>query len=399
MTWDFPVSWWGRFTKRWKPPARRVVRRCRPRGEVLEDRRVPSTLSSVQRLTNPTASFFAVAGAPGHVQIRRITDGSLEEDFQPYGSSYTGGISVAVGDVNHDGFDDLITGTLNSIDLVKVFNGIAFANGTFRAGAPDGDLLIPAFDPFGAQFGVGVNVAAGDISNNGFADVVCGAASGNPDVRVYSGQDIANHRFNPILGVSLLTQFFPYALGLNIGANVASGDVTNTTFADLVTGPTAGNPDVRVYNGQDIARRVFNPNGPGLLVQFFAYGLQFNVGAYVAVGDTTADGFGDVITGATAGNPDVHVYDGRAIAHHAFNSQANLLTSFFAFELNQGIGVTVSSADFIDDSGTFDILVGNNLTDPHFRLLKGSAKGFNPPSVKGIDSFATSIQGGVCVGA
>jgi hypothetical protein len=364
---------------------------------LLEDRRVPSTLSSAQRRTNPAATFFALAGAPGHVQIRHITDGSLLFDFQPYGAGYVGGISVAVGDVDHDGFDDLITGTLDRFDSVKVFNGLAFSRGTFQPAHPDGDLIIPAFNPFGAQFGIGVNVAAGDISNDGFADIVCGAAAGNPDVRIFSGRDMANHVFNPIPGLSLLVQFFPYALGFNIGANVAAGDVSNNGFADVVTGPTAGNPDVRVYNGQDIARRLFNPTS--LLAQFFAYGQAFNVGAYVAVGDITVDGFAEVITGATSGNPDVHVYDGMAIAHRAFNPQVNLLTSFFAFDINQGIGVTVASADFIDDSGSFDILVGNNVTAPHYRLVGGFSRGFNPPSVKGIDAFVTTIRGGVSVGA
>jgi hypothetical protein len=399
MTWDQLLAQWCDEVRHWKQRARRTARKWRPRFEVLEDRRVPSTLSSVQRITNPSSTFFAVAGAPGHVQIRRITDGSLEFDFQPYGPAYTGGISVAVGDVNHDGFDDLITGTLDLIDSVKIFNGISFAQGTFRPSNPDGSLIIPAFNPFGAQFGVGVNVAAGDISNNGFADIVCGANAGNPDVRVYFGRDIANHVFNPILGVSLLAQFFPYALGFNIGANVAAGDVSGNGFADVVTGPTAGNPDVRVYLGLDIAHRLFNPNGTSLLAQFFAYDVSFNVGAYVAVGDTTVDGFQEVITGATSGNPDVHVYDGMAIAHRAFNPNTNLLTSFLAFDINQDIGVTVASADFIDNSGSFDILVGNNFTEPHYRLVRGNARGFNPPSVKGIDGFATTVQGGVYVGA
>jgi hypothetical protein len=399
MAWDRPVSWWRECVRPWSRPARKSVQNCRPRFDVLEDRRVPSTLTNLQRLANPFSTFFAVAGAPGHVQIRNITDGSLRYDFQPYGPFYTGGISVAVGDVNRDGFDDLITGTLDNFDSVKIFSGIPLANGTFTPSNPDGSLIIPAFNPFGAQFGIGVNVAAGNISNNGFADVVCGAAAGNPDVRVYKGQDIANHVFNPTLGASMLAQFFPYALGFNIGANVAAGDVSNDGFADLVTGPTAGNPDVRVYNGQDIALRLFNPNGISLLTQFFAYGLQFNVGAYVAVGDVNADGFADVITGATSGNPDVHVYDGKAIAHHAFNVQGSLLTSFFAFELNQGIGVTVASAYFLEGDGTFDILVGNNLTMPHYRLVRGTAIGINPPSIKGIDGMALTVQGGVFVGA
>jgi hypothetical protein len=368
-----------------------------PRVEILEARWVPSTLTSPQRQLNPLAPYFAVGGAPGHVQVRRIIDGSLKYDFTPFGPGYTGSISVAVGDVNHDGFDDLIAGTATGVDLVKAFNGQPIANGTFLAANPDTDLLVQ-FSPYGAQFNVGVNVAAGDISGNGFADIVTGPTAGNPDVRVFSGLDVANGTFNPT-GASLLAQWFPYALNDDIGANVGAGDVSRDGFADVVTGPTAGNPDVRVYNGFDIARRLFFPATSSLLAQFFAYGLQDNVGAYVAVGDTNADGYGNVITGATAGNPDVHVYDGRAIALHTFNPQVNLLTHFFAFDLGQDLGVTVGSADFLDAFGAFDILTGNSRTAPNYRLVRGNAVGTKPPAAKGIEGLAASIAGGIFVGA
>jgi hypothetical protein len=188
-------------------------------------------------------------------------------------------------------------------------------------------------------------------------------------------------------------------LQFNVGANVAVGDVNGDGYADVVTGATAGNPDVRVYSGQDIAHGTFDPTGKSLLAQFFAYGLNFNVGAFVAVGDTTGSGFGDVITGASAGNPDVHVYSGQAIANHTFDSnhpEASLRDQFFAYGLNFNIGAAVASAD-LENTGKFDILTGASAGSPHYRVVKGTATRTQPLAL--YEGLPTDLQGGITVGA
>src|SRR5262249_19228826 len=249
------------------------------------------------------------------------------------------------------------------------------ATGTFDSNNPDAHLLA-SFFAYGLQYNVGANVAVGDIEHNGYADIVTGATAGNPDVHVYRGKDIAQGTFNPA-GSSLLAQWFPYGLNFNVGANVAVGDLAGDGFAEVVTGATAGNPDVRVHNGKDIAQGTFHPTGSSLLAQFFPYALQFNVGAFVAVGDTTGSGFGDVITGASVGNPDVRVYSGKDIATGTFNNfnpDASLRSQFFAYALNFNIGAAVAAADF-EDSGRFDILTGAAAGAPHYRVVRGNAAG------------------------
>src|SRR5262249_13573099 len=66
--------------------------------------------------------YFAVGTGNGHVQILRtgftltgqfgrpVGPGNVVFDFMPYGPGYTGPINVAVGDLTGDGYEELVTG-------------------------------------------------------------------------------------------------------------------------------------------------------------------------------------------------------------------------------------------------------------------------------------------------
>jgi hypothetical protein len=94
--------------------------------------------------------------------------------------------------------------------LVKVYDGRAFANGTFDSHNPDASLLtqFPAYD---ARYRIGINVSVGDINGDGYADIVTGANAGNPHVKVHSGKAIAQGTFDPHNpDASLLASYFAY---------------------------------------------------------------------------------------------------------------------------------------------------------------------------------------------
>jgi hypothetical protein len=359
-----------------------------------------TTAPLTQRVRSLT--IFALGAEPGRVQVRLTSNNQLLTDFAPYGPAYTGAITVAVGDVNADGYQDVVTGKATGSAEVHVYDGRAISTGTFNPANPDASLLTKFF-AYAPQFNVGVNVAVGDILDNGYGDIVTGASIGNPHVKVYSGQDIATGRFNPNNpDASLLAQFFPYALQFNVGANVAVGDVSGNGYADIVTGANTGNPHVKVYSGQDIATGRFNSNNAdaSLLAQFFPYALQFDVGANVAVGNTTGDGYADIITGASIGNPHVKVYSGQDIATGRFNTsnpEASRLDQFFAYDLQYNIGVTVGAADF--GQGRAAILTGASSGNPHYRVVAANSSGVKPPALNGMEGIPSDLRGGVCVGA
>ncbi|MBI4281022.1 VCBS repeat-containing protein [Candidatus Uhrbacteria bacterium] len=190
--------------------------------------------------------------------------GGLERSFAPYGTSYHGPIHLAVGDVNGDEILEIITGAgLGGGPHVRVFrlNGqplgpgfFAFDKGfrggvTVAAGDLDGDgadeivtglgpgglPLVRAFSPNGSprqagflaydpRFRGGVRVAAGDLDGDGQAEIVTGAGpGGGPHVRVF--------RLN---GQSLGKGFFPYDSSRRTGVAVGVTDLDGDGQAEIV---------------------------------------------------------------------------------------------------------------------------------------------------------------------
>src|SRR5581483_9569963 len=103
------------------------------------------------------------------------SNGELAFTILAYDPFFSGGVRVAQGDFNGDGFVDFVTsvGPGGGPD-VKVFNG------------QGGQVLIQFF-VYGQQFTGGVYVAAGDVNNDGVDEIITGAdAGGGPDVKAIS---------------------------------------------------------------------------------------------------------------------------------------------------------------------------------------------------------------------
>jgi hypothetical protein len=121
----------------------------------------------------------ADAGGGPEVKAFDAATGALQLDFLAYSHLFTGGVRVAAGDVNGDGIPDIITGPgPGGGPDVRVFDG---ASGR----------QIDGFYAFSRLFSGGVYVAVGDFNGDGFADVVAAAdAGGGPQVRVVDGRTL-----------------------------------------------------------------------------------------------------------------------------------------------------------------------------------------------------------------
>jgi uncharacterized delta-60 repeat protein len=348
---------------------------------------------AIARITGSNVHFIAMGGEPGRVEVFG-RNGTTLGTFLPFGSGYVGGVSVALGDVNSDGFDDLITGATIGNPNVKIYSGAAFESGAFFNN-PESYLLAAGF-PYALNFNVGVNVAAGDVNGDGMADIITGAVPGNPHVRVFDGKTVISTKVIP---TGLLAEGFAYGVSFNIGANVAAGDVNGDGMADIITGPSAGNPHTKVFNAAAVLSSGLIPTNStsSLLAEYFPYAVNFNVGAFVTAGDYNRDGFADVITGASVGNPEVRVYSGKDMTKGTFNQTKSLLDFYFAFEPGQNIGIAVAASDFTGD-GRVDTLVGTRSGAPRRRVFQNNLP--EPASVvSGFDVADSNFIGALYVAA
>jgi len=116
-------------------------------------------------------------GAP-FVKVFEADNGRLMFDLLAYDRAFQGGVRVAVGDVNGDGTLDFVTAAgTGGGPHIKVFDGT------------DGHL-ISQFMAYDQNFRGGVNVAVGDVDGDGLDDIITGAdTGGGPHVKVFSGAD------------------------------------------------------------------------------------------------------------------------------------------------------------------------------------------------------------------
>ena len=328
----------------------------------LEDRLTPA--SPVPGPADLIASG-AGAGAPPVVQLYR-PDGTIRSQFAAYDTGFTGGVSVAMADVNADGVADVVTAAgAGGGPHVKVFDGKSLDR-LFDPTQPSPAVVVEpvelysffAYDP---GFTGGVSVAAADVDGDGYADVVTGAGpGGGPHVKAFSGKTGAE-----------VFSFFAFEGGYRAGVNVAAGRLREEPAG------VAEHADILVGTGAGVQATVagFDGRTGETLFAHTPYG-SFGGGVYVTAADVTGDGFDDVITGAGAGGgPHVLAFDGWTLGHLPVvllpPGGVQPIRSFFAFDPAFGGGVRVAAADLNGDTRNDIVAAAGPGGAPTLRAFSG----------------------------
>ena len=251
------------------------------------------------------------------------------------------------GDVNHDGFDDIIMGARNySGDMGRVY---------VRSGK-DGTALLQYYGQYsGDLFGTSVG-SVGDVNGDNYADVIVGARAsdrGNTDggqAYVLSGLD----------GTVLLS-FYGTGANDNLGTSVdGAGYLDSDSIPDMIVGArqSGGTGYVMVYKGTGALLRSHTGEGSG---DQFGY-------AVASAGDVNKDNTPDYIVGAPyndAGGTDA----GRAYVYSGTNG--NLLYTFTGEASGDFFGASVRGAGDVNNDGYADVIVGA----PYYNDVGGSNAG------------------------
>jgi len=313
--------------------------------------------SALLFLISAFATTCALAGPNGlsSSEAPKLAKTFLLPDWEGFGalagSDY--GYSVATaGDVNGDGYSDLIVGE-HLYDNGQTNEGRALVYHGSSSGLEDTPAWVKESNMTSARFGSCV-ATAGDVNGDGYDDVIVGAILarrawvylGSPtDLETDPAWTATSNQANSYFG----------------GAVSTAGDVNGDGYDDILVG-------AYLYDaGQNNEGRVWafygSPTGPSPTsnwnVQGNSDGARLGNSVSTA-GDVNGDGYDDVILGAYTWTSSLYPNTGFAYVYHG--SASGLPTSAdwsrLVYQPNANFGRSVSTAGDVNGDGYSDVVVG-----------------------------------------
>jgi hypothetical protein len=210
-------------------------------------------------------------------------------------NNFTGGLFVAVGDVDGDTFGDIVVGpdagTMGP--LVNVYSGNpARASATAPA-------LIASFNATNSAHKGGVRVAAGNVTGDGRPEIVVGLGPGTqPVIRVFQGNTGV-----PVAGkLGAYPGVFAYEASQYGGVYVALGNVTGDSHLEIITGSAAQSNPARI--------RIFDGTTGAIWKTITVPIVGFTGGVRVGAVDYNDDGIAEILfAGGPAVDQNVYLYN------------------------------------------------------------------------------------------
>ncbi|WP_376100808.1 beta strand repeat-containing protein (plasmid) [Roseomonas sp. CCTCC AB2023176] len=356
-----------------------------------------------------TTVLFGRADGFGNVDLANLSaadgfrvDGAADGDFS--------GRSVSsAGDLNGDGYDDLVIGAYTASPLGRTSAGSSYVLFGKAVGFADVDLAnLSSADGFrvdgAADFDLsGTSVAsAGDLNGDGYGDLVIGVLSADPLVRAGAGSSyVLFGKAGGLADVDLANLSVAdgfrvdgaAALDLSGNSVASAGDLNGDGYADLVIGAYSADPSGRSGAGSSYV--LFGRAGGFVDVDLAnlsvadgfrvdgAAALDVSGNSVASAGDVNGDGYADLVIGAYSTAPSgrtgagsSYVLFGKA-GGFANVDLANLsaadgfrVDGAAAFDLS---GFSVASAGDVNGDGYADLVIGAYSADPSGRTNAGSS--------------------------
>ncbi len=336
------------------------------------------------------------------------------------------GASVSsAGDVNGDGFDDILIGATgdpngqNSGESYVVFGkpgGFGTSLNLSQLNGRNG-FVVKGSQSYDLS---GTSISAADINGDGFSDILIGNARGSRYNQNESRGYVVFGKaqgFAPSLNLSDLDGSNGFAL--NEGGSTASdfvgiaGDINGDGFDDMVVGSSGKSSVVfGKAGGFGDSFNFSNLNGRnGFVINGIGTGIYDGSGISSSrvAGDVNGDGLDDLIIGSPYGSANdqtftsqTYVVFGRTAGFDA-SINVSALDGSNGFVIN-GIdtgnysGAPVSSAGDVNGDGFDDLLIGAINADPNgqnnagesyvvFGKVGGFSANFNPSTLNGNNGF------------
>jgi len=210
-------------------------------------------------------------------------------------------------DLNKNGQPDFVT-SLSGNNVAYVFLDVDRFDNETIIGAPDADIVLHGECVVSGCFTLGEGIATGDVNGDGYEDLLLGdrinlkyRSDGSAYV-VYADASIesGSHSIADVAGAA----FYFEGISGNLdyfGEAVTTSDLNGDGYDDIIIGAPVnrvtsgggGRGSVSIFfGGPDLSGRIDSPSEADVFIE--GRGRFDHLGLYMTVGDWNEDGFGDV---------------------------------------------------------------------------------------------------------
>lgn len=338
-----------------------------------------------------TGSPSGVDGLPRSIDIA-----ADEQDITIYGID-SGDLlgkfgSVAIGDFNGDGNQDILLGAPSGdgpgnsrVDAGEAY--IIFGSATLPSSIDLADFPGPSVTIYGIDPGdnAGFAVAAGDVNGDGIDDIIISAPGGDGpnndrdglgEIYIIFGEPKMPSAIDLAVPGAFDTVIYGTSFRAMFGAALAIGNINNDDIGDVIIGaPTADGPagsrpdagDVYlVFGSYDLPSVIDLRNKRYPFTSIFGADSGDHLGSSLATTDANGDGISDILIGAPGGDGggnerpdagDAYLIYGKEVMPPEIDLGAAADVTIFGKDRGDKLGTAVLISD-IDGDGIEDLILG-----------------------------------------